>query len=78
MATKESDKPLIDADRRRFLKLVGVGSVGLFIGHFFEKYWGTSAVISRTEFENFNLIETKKDLKLLTSTGEEIITFEKD
>ena len=57
---------------------MGVGSIGLFLGHILEKNWGASAIISEREFENFKLVETKKELTLLTSAGDEIITFEKE
>ena len=67
----------IDTEKRKLLKLLGIGSVGLVLGQFLDSRWG-SALFGETNFRNFKLIESKKDLKLFTRSGEEIVTFEKE
>lgn len=66
----------IDEERRKFLKLLAVGSAGLFLGSIFRDGFGGFA--EETQFKNFKLVETGKDLKLYTASGDEIVTFEKD
>lgn len=66
----------VDEERRKFLKLVALGAGGLFLGSLLKDGFGH--MTQETSFKNFRLVESGKDLKLYTSSGEEIVTFEKD
>ena len=67
----------VDTEKRKLLKLLGIGSLGLVLGQLLDSKWG-SALFGEVNFRNFKLVESKKDLKLFTRSGEEIVTFEKE
>jgi len=71
----------INAYRRNLLKLLVVGGGAFVVGKFaspFINYLNGDTVINEQTFQNFKVVETGRNLKILDKEGAEIFIVEKD
>lgn len=70
----------IDTRRRTFLT-VGVTAVGAFILSRLidtNQWFRQEKIVQKASFENFDLVETKDEIRLSTSAGEPIFILDKE
>ncbi|MDO8551992.1 MAG: hypothetical protein Q7S01_00505 [bacterium] len=71
----------INSYRRNLLKLLAVGGGAFIVGKFanpFINFLNGDKVIDEKTFQNFKFIETGREVKVIDSTGNEILIVEKD
>ncbi|MDO8493158.1 MAG: twin-arginine translocation signal domain-containing protein [bacterium] len=74
---KKWDNELLNIDRRRFLKILAMGGGVLAIGKIYN-FFTQNRIISETDFKNFKMVETGKELKFSDEEGAEILIIDKD
>jgi len=72
---------IINTNRRKIILFAGGGALLFALGKLFGPLLNFSSkddVISRQDFENFNIVDGKKELKVFTKKGEEVLIIEKE
>lgn len=67
--------------RRNLVKLGFFGGAAFVLGKIFGpslSFFGSDAVVGEKDFENFRVVETKKELRLFNRGGDEIVIVEKE
>ena len=72
---------IINNKRRKIILFAGGGALLFALGKIFDNVFGfllKDEIISQNDFENFKIVDAKKELKVFTKKGEEILIIEKE